>query len=196
MRLAAHRAPAAGSCARFAFAAVDGEFLLEAAELAVGLLVVAQRGAAGADGIDEHRLDLRNQTLGRGRGLAGLGCEARGAFPGIEAGAEERFAHVDVAEAGDDALVHQEGLEVDFLAACPPGEIGRVQVVAQGLDAQAAKESVLFYFGSRDQRHVSETAGIVVRDDGAARHRENQVVVLGVMACSWFVELSIPPGRG
>ena len=150
--------------------------------IAVGLLVVAQRGAAGADGIDEHRLDLRHQTLGRGRGLAGLGCQARGAFPGIEAGAEQRLAHVDVAEAGDDALVHQEGLEVDLLAACPPGEIGRVQVVAQGLDAEAAEEGVLFDFGGRDQRHVPEAAGIVVGDDGAARHREHQVVVLGVVA--------------
>ncbi len=86
----------------------------------------------------------------------------------------------------------RKALRSTFLPQCPPGEIGRVQVVAQGLDAQAAKEGILFYFGSRDQRHVPEAAGIVVSDDGAAGHRENQMVVLGVVAVvvGVFAELS------
>ncbi len=121
-----------------------------------------------------------------------LVARRQASFHGFEAGAEQRFAHVDVAEAGDDALVHQERLEVHLLAAGPPGEIGRVQVVAEGLDAKAAKEGVLLDLGSRNQRHVPEPAGVVVGDDGAARHREYEMVVLGVvpMVVGVFAELS------
>src|SRR5262245_58498143 len=56
--LAPYRAPATGPGARFALAAVGAELVLEQAAGAVGALVVAQRGAAGADGVVENGLDL------------------------------------------------------------------------------------------------------------------------------------------
>src|SRR5215510_15474177 len=47
-----------------ALAIVDAEIVLEQAKLAVGLFVVAQRGAAGLDGILQHCFDRLHQPLG------------------------------------------------------------------------------------------------------------------------------------
>src|SRR5207244_3403336 len=58
------RALAARRRAWLALAVVDAEVVLEQAELAGCLPVVAQRGAAGPDRIVEHRLDGIHKALG------------------------------------------------------------------------------------------------------------------------------------
>ena len=65
MRLMVPRA--AARRARLALAVIDAEVVLEIAELAVGAAVVAQRRAAGLDGVLEHRLDRVDQLLARAR---------------------------------------------------------------------------------------------------------------------------------
>src|SRR5476649_1139851 len=64
LRKPPHDAAAAGALALFAFAVVDLKRVLEIAEFAGGLAMVAQRGAAGLDGLIQHRVNSANQTLG------------------------------------------------------------------------------------------------------------------------------------
>src|SRR6266852_1964645 len=57
-------AAAAGSLAFLTFAVVDLKRVLEIAEFARGLAMIAQRRAAGLDGLIEHRMDRRDQAPG------------------------------------------------------------------------------------------------------------------------------------
>src|SRR3954447_23300618 len=57
-----HHAAAAGGDAGLAFAAVDLERVLEIAEFAGGLAVVAERRAAGGNGLVQHRMDRLDQA--------------------------------------------------------------------------------------------------------------------------------------
>src|SRR5690606_15954363 len=71
------RAVASGRRAGMACAAVDGAGVREIAERAVGLARVAQRRAAGGDGIGDDSADGSGQPLGADRGaslLAGYGA--------------------------------------------------------------------------------------------------------------------------
>lgn len=94
------------SLAGLALAAIDFPFVLEEAELAVGLDVVAQAGTARGDGIGQGLLDRGDEASGAGA----AGGVAREAERG-EAGAEEGLADVDVAQAGDQPLVEQGSFE-------------------------------------------------------------------------------------
>src|SRR5882757_5731342 len=59
--LAIDRAPASGGAAGFALTAIDRPGMLEVAEFAINLDIVAQGRAAGRDRPLQHRLDLRHQ---------------------------------------------------------------------------------------------------------------------------------------
>jgi hypothetical protein len=58
---------------------IDPEIVLEHAELAVGAAMVAQRRAAGLDGLVEHRLDRVNQPFRPVVRCSGPGRDRRGA---------------------------------------------------------------------------------------------------------------------
>src|SRR5580700_8113696 len=104
-------AAAAGRAAFFAFAVVDPEIMLEHAESAVGQLVIAQRRAAGFDGVVEHALDALDQTRGALVRRAGFRGNGRRQALRRQPRQIQRLADVDVAETGDDALVQQRRLE-------------------------------------------------------------------------------------
>src|SRR5687767_4261745 len=73
---ALHLAFATAGNAGLSLAVIDPKIMLEGAKLAVGPLVVAQRGAAGLDRILQHRLDRLDQAcspLVRRAGFAGDG---------------------------------------------------------------------------------------------------------------------------
>src|ERR1700730_7533105 len=59
-----HDSFTSGGLALFAFAVIDPERMLEIAEFAGGLAVIAQRRAASLDGLIEHRMDCRDQPPG------------------------------------------------------------------------------------------------------------------------------------
>src|SRR5262245_6357883 len=128
--LAPHGAPAARLDARLAFATIDGKFVLETADTAIGLFVVAQRRATGANGIEQHAFDGRSQALRRRRGLTTPRSQACGTRPRVQPGAIERFTDVDIAETSDNALVHKERLEVRLFSDCPTRQIGRIEFLA------------------------------------------------------------------
>src|SRR4029453_9990394 len=88
---AADGAAAARRLALFAFAVVDLERMLEIAELARGLAMVAQRRAAGLDRLVQHRVDLLHQPPRVIGGLALFGRNRRGQPPRRQMRAIERF---------------------------------------------------------------------------------------------------------
>src|SRR6059036_2450697 len=98
-----------------AFAVVDAEIVLEHAELAVGLLVVAQGGAAGLDGILQHRPDRLHQPLGALVRRARARRNGRSAALGREPRAMQRLAYIDVPEPRHHALVGERSLERGLL---------------------------------------------------------------------------------
>src|SRR5215475_6989096 len=91
-------AAAARRHAMLAFAVVDAKIMLEHAKLAVGLLMIPQRGAASLDGILQHRLDRLHQPLGALVGRAHARRNGRSATLGREPRPMQRLAHIDVAE--------------------------------------------------------------------------------------------------
>src|ERR1700733_9921936 len=74
---APHDAAAACGLAFLAFAVIDLKRVLEIAEFAGGLAMIAQRRAAGLDGLIEHAVNRRDQPLGMVGGLCFFGCQCR-----------------------------------------------------------------------------------------------------------------------
>src|ERR1700691_4857502 len=91
---AAHPFGAVAAGAGLALAAVDRPAVLEIAKLAIGLHIVAQRGAAGFDRLVEHRADRRDQPFGP------TTADRPGEPSRRQARAIERLADIDVTEPG------------------------------------------------------------------------------------------------
>src|SRR6266576_5403380 len=81
-----------------AFAVVDLKRVLEIAEFAFGLAMVAQRRAAGLDGLIEHRVDRRDQSFRMIGGLSGFGRQRRGQPSRRQMRTIQRLADIDIAE--------------------------------------------------------------------------------------------------
>ena len=97
-----------GGCADeagLAGAPVDAVFQLKEAARAVGIDVIGDGGASELDGVAEN-IDKRGAQAGE----FGAG-EARGLAGGTDGGAEERLVGVDVADAVEEGLVEQRGLD-------------------------------------------------------------------------------------
>src|SRR5580704_16116299 len=122
---AAHALGAGATGAGFALAAVDCPAVLEVAELAIGLDIVAQRRAAGLDRLGKHRFD------GGGK-LVGAATRHGGGEPARrKPGTIERLADIDVAEPGDDALVKQCRLDRGHLAVELGGQVVTIETRLQ-----------------------------------------------------------------
>ncbi len=111
--------------------------MLKVAEFARGLDIVAQRRAAGRDGIAQYGLDGGHQTLGPGPGNAGAEAFRR------NAGAVQALAGIDVADAGDQVLIEQQGLDGRTPAREGRGKHRAGEVVAKGVGAHIAQQGVI-----------------------------------------------------
>lgn len=92
--------------ALLAFAAVDPMESLKRAGLTVAAAVVQQRRAVVANGLVQGGLDSAQKTT-RLCGIQAVGMTKR-----MDAGRKERLVAVDVAQPGDDPLVHEQGLDL------------------------------------------------------------------------------------
>src|SRR5215204_5426727 len=179
-----HGRAAALRRAALALAVVDAERMLEIAERAVRLRVVAQRRAAGLDGLAQHRADLLRQATGALARIAGGRRErARGGFR-MQPGPEQRLADIDVAEPGDQALIEERRLAPEKAGDRLPGEF-----VAERLEPEIAKMRRGVELGPGHEVHQPEPARVVVGDARAVREVEDDVVV-GALAAGLRVELA------
>src|ERR1700722_18474687 len=93
-----HDSATSRGLAFFAFAVVDLKRVLEIAEFAGGLAMIAQRRAAGLDGLIEHAVNRRDQPPGMVGRLCLFGCQCRGQSSRRQMRAEQRLTDIDVAE--------------------------------------------------------------------------------------------------
>jgi ligand-binding sensor domain-containing protein/signal transduction histidine kinase len=153
LRVAAGGDGGAAALAGFAFATVDEQFLFEITGLAIGFQEIAQRGAAAFDGMGE---DAAN-------GVGQFGIVAARDFSGRahrpHAGREQGFGDIDVADADDDALVHQEGLHRRAAAAARREQVVAVEGVAERFGAEVAQQFVRRVRGLPEQ--TAEAARVV-----------------------------------
>src|SRR5258705_9437603 len=110
------------AAARLTFAVIDRKTLRKITELAVGAGEILEGRAARRDRLGEHRVDCRDQPL------QPLERNRPASAARMDAGAIERLADIDVAEAGDDSLVEQQQLDRGRAAGKAALEFIRVEV--------------------------------------------------------------------
>src|SRR5580698_1727360 len=158
--------------AELVLAIVDGETVLEIAELAGDLLVIAQGRAAGLHRLAQHCLDLAHERFDL------FGLDAPRQPPGRDPRAPQGLADIDVAEPRDDALVEQGGFDRRLLVLEGLAKERRAEIGRQRLDPDALEQLVPADRGGVDQRHQSEAAVVVEYDPRGRIGVEDDVVVL------------------
>ena len=150
---------------------VDGVGELRGPWLAAGVPVIAKRAAAELHGLGEDGADRL------GQGSETVGREPPGGRARVDTGAEKRFVGVDVADAGEHALVEQHGLD---------GALGVAAGVDEMLwfgDEGVGAEVVPVVSAEGIERGVAgdaaEAAGIDKVDAGVVVERPRGVGVLG-----------------
>src|SRR5579883_868424 len=156
---------------------VDLEAMLEIAQRAVRLAMVAQGRAAGGDGLFEHGANGARQRMRLGAGRAALQSDRAGrAFRG-QPGPVQGFADIDVAEPGDEALVEQRRLERPFAAGEQAGKRGAVQIVAERLETEPFERRGVARLVERLDPHRAEAARIVVDDARAVGEADRHMIM-------------------
>src|SRR5947209_17796587 len=107
----------------------------------------------------------------------------------------QRFTDVNVAEAGDEALVEQRSFQWRRLAGEKPREERAIELVAERLDSHSGKERMPVEPNARNDQHEAEPAWIVIDDAGTVRHAEHDMVVRG-SSRSCVMKLSRAPRSG
>src|SRR3569623_2105529 len=177
-----HGATTAARPARLALAIVDLKRVLEIAELARGLAMVAQRRAARLNRGVQHGADRNNEPHGMvGWRAAAIG--QRGSLPfRRQMRAKQRLADIDVAKPSDDALVEQRRLQRSLFPRAGLRQHGGIKRIAERFRAERLEKRFIVEIGACDDLHVAEAARIVERDHGAIVHLEHDMVVGRVLA--------------
>jgi len=154
--------------AGLAGAEVDAMFKLEKAAHSVGVYVVGDGGTAQGDCVLQDFLQSRVEAHELGA------PDAAGHAAGADAGAEEAFVGVDVADAVEQRLVEQRGLDGQLAAAEELGEVFRSDGGGFGAGAGEGWRA-----GEFAQFQASEAAGIDETHFAAASQCEAGVGVRG-----------------
>src|SRR5580700_3268329 len=129
--------------------------MLEIAEFAIGLDIVAQRRSAGLDRIAQHRPDRRREFLSAGPG------HGRGEAPRRQPGPIKRLADIDVTEPGDNLLVEQRRLERGHLASELLPQVASVETGAERLWPHAGEQRMRGLFATPHVIEETEAARVV-----------------------------------
>jgi hypothetical protein len=136
--------------AALAFAVVDAEFRV-AIELA----------RHPRDRVLQHLFDRRGVPVCRLARRAGWRGDRRGPPVRRQVGDVQRLAHVDVAEAGDHALIHERDFEGNLLAPAGGRQRGAVELRRQRLGSELAQRRVCRELAGRHQIHHPEAPRVV-----------------------------------
>ena len=147
-------------------ALVDAVFHLEKSGFAGGIDVIGDGGSTQADGVMQDLAQCEAEALEISAG------EAAGHAAGADSGAEEAFVGVDIADAGEEALVKEGGLDGSFSFAEERGEIFRGD--GEGLETGGQKCRTL---AEVFVRQATETAGIDEAEFAAAGECDARVGV-------------------
>jgi hypothetical protein len=174
---ALHHAPAALGWARLSFTAIYGKGVLKVAKCAVSGTIIAQRGAAGRDGVIQHISDQWHETRGTAARLA-PGCrKAGGKPPRAEFCPVKRLTHIDIAKACDVPLVEQKRLEVSGSPVRSGRDVCGVQLIAERLDTHFRKMPACVDIVSGHKVHEAKPSRVIVGDAGAVFEMEHDMIV-------------------
>lgn len=153
------------------FASVDEVQILKPAFRAVSLHIVAQRRPSGRDGLLQ---DLRNGFRKSG-GL--FSCQGTGLPLGMNATAEQRLAHIDIAKTCNQLLIQQRGFDrctpaLEQVCQCRTGH-----GVRKRLHSQMRKQAVTVLFRRPNQIDHAKASGINQPCPRAAVRFKNQMLV-------------------
>src|SRR5450631_2771670 len=130
---------AAAVCLAFlAFAVINLDRVLEIAEFAGGLAMVAQRRAAGLDRLIQHRVNGIDQAFGVIGRFSFFCRQGRGQSSRRQMRTKQRLTDIDVAEARDHALIEQRRLQAGLLAGTGARQHGGVEFIAERFGAETA----------------------------------------------------------
>src|SRR4051812_4888030 len=174
---AGHRAGAARIGAGLALPVVDPEPVLEIAQRAIHLSVVAQGRASGLHGFIENVADDGGQLRRLAGRLARGGREGAGMGLRVQTGAKQRLAYIDVAEPGDEPLIEERRLQRGSLAPEQAGDGLAGHFVAERFDPHPLEMAAGLDLRAWHQIHEAEAPGVVVGDDSAGRQAKHHVVV-------------------
>src|ERR1700736_729089 len=135
---APHDAATPGGLTFLAFAIINLKRMLEIAEFAGGLAMVAQRRAAGLDRLIQHRVNGIDQAFGVIGRFSFFCRQGRGQSSRRQQRTKQRLADIDVAEARDHALIEQRRLQTGLLGGTGARQHGGVEFVAERFGAEAA----------------------------------------------------------
>jgi hypothetical protein len=93
----------------------------------------------------------------------------------MQAGGPERFIDIDIAQAGDAALVEQQGFQAPFEAGELFAENRQGKGAMEGFGPQMGQVGL----GIRDDEPASEFAGITVTEAAAVVERQDEAVMVG-----------------
>jgi hypothetical protein len=93
----------------------------------------------------------------------------------MQVGGPEGFIHIDIAQAGDTALIEQEGFQSAFEAGEPFAENREGKGAKERLGAEVGQVGL----GIRDDQPAPELAGVAVAQAAAVIKRENDAVMGG-----------------
>ena len=150
----------AAGAAGLAGALVDVEAVLETAGQAVDVAVAFVFGG-GAAAFDTFGEDLADGVI---EAVAHGSSEAGGAASGPEAGAEADLVGVDLADAGDDVLVHEDVLQLGSAAGEGFADVVGGEVGGEGLGAVARELGHVIYVVAGTSNESAEGTGVVETD--------------------------------
>lgn len=149
------------------------------ARAAQGVDVVAERAAALGDGGVKHLTD----ALGERVPLAGVEVAGRGER--MEPGEEERFVRVDVADAGEDGLVEQDGLDGTGGAAGGVEQLGAID--GEGVGPEVFPCDGVELVAGGDGAKAAETPRIAEEHGGVVADGPQRVHMRVDGECVWVV---------
>src|ERR1700731_3332896 len=91
--------------------------------------------------------------------------------------AMQRLTDVDVAEAGDDALIEQRCLQRRLLAGASGCERCRVELIAERFRTEPAQQRLAVERVTRNDLHEAEAPRVVEQNDRPGRHVKQDVVI-------------------
>jgi hypothetical protein len=153
--------------ALFAVALVNAVAKLKSSALAFGIHIIGNRGAAQADGFEQHRAHGAMKLVKLG------GLERDPQTRRMNAGAPQTFVRVDVSHAAQDALVEQKR----FYAGAASTQF-RAEFLFSGLErieAEFAEDGLVSAAGQH--AHAAEAANVRVAQLAAIVEREKDVSV-------------------
>src|ERR1700678_135154 len=160
--------------ARFSLAAVHAEPRGESARLSARIPVAAKRRPVAADrGAQNHRHTGRDFFELAPRNASGPPRRTH-------SGAKQNFGRVNIADAGDDSLIHDQVLDRRGPSARLRRKIVRVEFARQRLRAETLQLRRGSQRGALDQTNHAEAPRIVVYQPRPVIQRKFKMVVVGI----------------